>query len=125
VGPGGSLKAAFALRASVPAGVYHVECDALVIAPIDVTFTLLWRRGPLDTQLAQWTQHFDPLPGPLAAQPYEHDVTAAAIDHVGGDQLVFGYAGPNPMASTTMTFIPNGDGKNAGGRIPSITLPPP
>ena len=53
MGPGGSQEASFDLRASVHAGNYHVICDAVIIGSVDVTFTLIWRRGPIDTNLAQ------------------------------------------------------------------------
>jgi hypothetical protein len=124
VGPGGSQEAAFSLRASVPAGTYHVECDAVVIQAVDVTFTLIWRHGATDTTLARWMRHWDPLPpGGFDAQPYEVDMAAPAIDYRAGDQLVFRYEGPSPDLPNTQAFIPNGDGANAHGRIPSITLP--
>jgi len=59
VGPGGSQKdAAFSLRAAVPAGTYHVECDSVITAPIDVTLSLIWRRGTTDMMLAQWMKHW-------------------------------------------------------------------
>ena len=123
MGPGGSLDAAFDLRASVPAGTYHVQCDAIIIAPVDVTFTLIWRRGATDIDLAQWTRHWDPRPdGTYEAQAYEVDMPAMAIDFEPGDQLVFRYAGAN--TTSPQAFIPNGDGASAGGRIPAITLPP-
>ena len=123
MGPGGSQDAPFNLRASVPAGTYHVECDSIIIAPVDVTFTLIWRRGGSDTQLAQWTQHWEPLPGGVYdAQPYEVDMPGAAIDFAAGDQLVFRYAGAN--TDNAQAFIPNGDGAISHGRIPAITLPP-
>jgi hypothetical protein len=122
VGLGESQDAPFDLLASVPAGTYHVECDAIIIGTVDVAFSLIWRRGQTDTTLATWMQHWEPLPGgSYLAQPYELDVTAPAIDYRAGDQLVFRYA-----ATTTTTpdaFIPNGDGSHASGRIPSITLP--
>lgn len=123
MGPGGSQDdAAFALRASVPAGAYHVECDAVITAPIDVTFSLIWRNAAVDTVLAQWTQHWEPL-ATFDAQAYELDVAAPAIDHVAGDQLVFRYAGNGPPGTLTSAFIPNGDGAHSNGRIPAITLP--
>lgn len=122
MGPGGSQDAAFDLRASVPAGTYHVECDSIIIASVDVTFTLIWRRGATDTTLAQWTQHWDPLPGGVYdAQAYEIDEPAPAIDFQPGDQLVFRYAGAN--TTNPQAFIPNGDGAISKGRIPAITLP--
>jgi hypothetical protein len=124
VGPGGSLKdAAFSLRAAVPAGTYHVECDSVITASIDVTFSLIWRRGTTDMMLAQWMKHWDLLIGSFNAQPYEVDVAAPAIDYQPGDQLVFRYAGNGPPDVQAEAFIPNGDGRNSNGRIPAITLP--
>jgi hypothetical protein len=122
VGPGGSQEAPFDLRASVRAGTYHVACDAVIIGSVDVTFALIWRRGQTDTTLAQWMQHWDPLPGGgYDAQPYEVDMPGAAIDWQAGDQLVFRYAAGN--TTTPNAFIPNGDGAITHGRIPSIALP--
>ena len=124
MGPGGSHQdAAFALRAAVPAGTYHVECDAVITASIDVTFTLIWRRGTTDTTLAQWMKHWDPVVDSFDAQAYEVDMAAPAIDDRPGDQLVFRYAGDGPASVVANAFIPNGDGANSHGRIPSITLP--
>jgi len=123
VGPGGSQEASFDLRAGVHAGMYHVICDAVIIGPVDSAFTLIWRRGQTDTTLAQWVQHWEPLPGgAFDAQPYEVDMAAPAIDWQAGDQLVFRYAAMN--TTTPEAFIPNGDGQLSHGRIPSIALPP-
>jgi len=122
VGPGRSQDAPYDLKATVPSGTYHVICDAIVIRAIDVTFSLLARRGAEDTVLSTWDQHFEPLPGGVySAQPYELDREAPAIDFLEGDQLVFRYAGAN--STSEQAFIPNGDGDVTGGRIPSITLP--
>jgi len=122
VGLGESQEAAFNLRASVPAGAYHVTCDSIITESVDATFTLIWRRGSTDTTLAQWSQHWDPLPnGKYDAQPYELDVDAPAIDWKSGDQLVFRYHGVSTRLREA--FIPNGDGARAHGRIPSIRLP--
>jgi hypothetical protein len=123
VGSGGSLDAEYELRADVPAGAYHVICDNIIIQPVDVAFALVHRRGGADlAELASWTQHFEPLGGGnYRAQAYELDVAAPALRFKRGDQLVFRYTG---LASTgMMTFIPNGDGRLTGGRIPSLTLP--
>jgi len=122
VGPGGSQDAEFGLKGSVPAGSWHVQCDSIVIQPVDVTFSLIWRRGGDDTVLAMWSQHFDPIGGgSFDAQPYELDVDAPAISYKSGDQLVFRYAGANTTSS--QAYIPNGDGNLTNGRIPSIILP--
>lgn len=121
MGPGGSQEAAFDLRAGVPAGSYHVVCDAIIIGSVDVTFSLIWRRGATDTPLAQWMKHWEPLPSGFDAQPYEVDMAAPAIAFQRGDQLVFRYAGANTQRAEA--FIPNGDGALSHGRIPNITLP--
>ena len=89
-----------------------------------MTFTLTWRRGATDTQLAQWSRHWDPLPGPVYdAQACDADELAPAIDFQPGDQLIFRYEGTSPPGTNPQAFIPNGDGARAHGRIPSITLP--
>jgi hypothetical protein len=121
VGPGRSQDAPYNLKASVPAGAYHVICDAIIIQPVDTTFDLIHRRGADDTSLASWTQHFDPLPGGVYdAQAYELDQDVPAIDFKDGDQLVFRYSGANSTAAEA--FIPNGDGAITNGRIPRITI---
>jgi len=122
VGPGGSQEAEFELVADVPAGTYRLICDSIVIRAIDVTFDLVWRHAGGDTLLATHTRHFEPLPGgELRAQPCEVDLDAPAIDHAPGDQLIWRYSGAN--STTSMPWIPNGDGALTGGRIPNITLP--
>ena len=122
MGPGGSLEAAYGLHADVPAGAYHVICDAIVIRAVDVTFELIWRRGSTDTTLATWSQHFDPLPGGVyEAQPYEIDEDGTKIAFQDGDQFVIRFTGAN--TTSPQAFIPNGDGATANGRIPNITLP--
>ena len=122
MGPGGSQEAEWSLKADVPAGTYHVICDAVVIRAIDVTFDLVWRHAGTDTNLASWTQHFDVMPGgTFRAQAYEIDQDAPAIDFSPGDQFIFRYSGANSTSSNA--FIPNGDGATANGRIPNITLP--
>jgi hypothetical protein len=122
VGPGRSQEAPYDLAAAVPAGNYHVICDAIIIRPVDVTFDLVHRSSAGDVTLATWMQHFDPLPdGKYEAQVYELDQASPAIELSGGDQLVFRYSGANSDAE--MAFIPNGDGFRANGRIPNITLP--
>jgi hypothetical protein len=122
VGAGGSQEAAYSLKASVPAGTYHLVLDAVIIASVDVTFDLIWRRGATDMPLATWTEHYEPLGGAaFDAQPFEYDETAPAITFEDGDQLVFRYTGAN--TASAQAYIPNGDGAISHGRIPNITLP--
>ncbi len=121
MGPGGSQDAPFDLQADVPAGTYHLVCDGIIVGAVDVTFTLIWRRGDSDTELAAHTQHFEPLADGYDAQPCEVDLAATAIDFADGDQLVLRYAASN--TTTMQAYIPNGDGANAHGRIPNLTLP--
>jgi hypothetical protein len=122
VGAGGSLEAAYNLKASVPAGMYHFVLDSIIITPVDVTFDLIWRRGTSDTLLSSWMVHWDPTPGSFDAQAYEIDQPAQAIDFADGDKLVFRYSA-GPGGTTAEAYIPNGDGALANGRIPNITLP--
>jgi hypothetical protein len=124
VGSGGSFyEAAFAMKAAIPAGAYHVVLDSICIVAVDTKFDLIYRTASGDTSLATWTRHWDPLPGGVYdAQAYELDVDAPATGFHSGDQLVFRYTGMN--ASMSMAYIPNGDGAITHGRIPSITIPP-
>jgi hypothetical protein len=122
VGPGRSQEAPYDLKASVPAGAYHVVYDGIIIAPVDVTFDLIHRRGSNDTLLATWTQHFEPnAGGGFMAQPFEMDVDAPAIDFAGGDQLVYRYTGA--ASTVNMAYIPVGFPESEGGRQTNITLP--
>ncbi len=122
MGSGGSQEAPFDLEASVAAGTYHLVLDSVIVASVDVTYDLIWRRGSTDTTLAEWTMHFDPKGGDdYSATAYEVDETAQAIDFESGDQLVFRYTGANTTSNEA--YIPNGDGALSQGRDPNITLP--
>jgi hypothetical protein len=98
--------------------------DAIITKPVDVTFDLIWRHGDAspDTVLASWMEHYEPLGGAnYDAQPFEYDQTCDAITYASGDQLVFRYTGAN--GTSMESYIPDGDGQFANGRIPYITLP--
>jgi hypothetical protein len=94
-----------------------------VIRPVDVLFELVHTRGGADVEvLATWMQHYEPLPGGIyEAQACDVDMAAPAIAFETGDQLLWRITGTN--ASAMQSFIPNGDGVRAKGRIPSVTLP--
>lgn len=121
MGAGSSQEAPYDLKASVKAGTYHFVLDCIVITSVDTTFELMHRRGGDDTVLVTWSQHFDPLPEGFDAQTYELEQQAPAIDFTPGDQLVFRYSGTG--TTQPQAWIPNGDGKLSGGRIPYIKLP--
>jgi hypothetical protein len=121
VGPGRSQEAPYDLKAGVPAGMYHVIYDGVIIGTVDVTFDLIHRRGDTDNVLVTWTQHFEPRPAGFQAQPFEMDHEAPAIDFVDGDQLVYRYSGAN--ATVEMAYIPVGFPESEGGRQTNITLP--
>ena len=122
MGAGRSQEAPYTLKASVPAGTYHCVLDAVIIASVDVTFDLIWRRGTTDMPLATWTDHFEPNGGGnFDAQPHEYDEPAPAIDWKDGDLFIFRYTGANTVSNEA--WIPNGDGAISHGRIPNITLP--
>jgi hypothetical protein len=122
--PIGTFKEAlYELKGSVAAGTWHVIMDATIIAAVDMTFELIWRRtGVADIDIVSWQQHFTPVAGNFDAQAYEVDEVATAIDFEPGDEFVFRYtAGANTTSAEA--FIPNGDGARSHGRHPSFSLP--
>ena len=122
MGPGRSLEASYDLKASVPAGTYHVIYDAIITAAVDVTFDLIHRRSSTDTVLATWSQHFEPQPGGgFDAQALEINQSAPAIDFAVGDLLIYRYSGAN--STLDMAYIPVGFPESEGGRQTNITLP--
>ena len=122
MGPGRSLDAEFELVAGIPAGNYRVIYDSIILFPVDVTFSIIHRRGDSDTVLVTWEEHFDPLPdGTFEAQPRERDEPARAVQFQSGDKLVYRYAGANAQGS--MSYIPVGNPESEGGRHTNITLP--
>lgn len=122
MGPGRSLDAEFSLVAGIPAGNYHVIYDSIILFAVDVTFSIIHRRGDQDTVLATWDEHFEPLAnGEYEAQTRERDEPAPAVQFEEGDKLVYRYAGAN--AAGSMSYIPVGSPESEGGRHTNITLP--
>ena len=121
MGAGRSQEAAFRLKAAIPAGTYNFVLDCIVIAGVDVTFTLLHERGDTETVITTWTEHFNPLPASFDAQAYEVDMPGAKVPYEDGDKLVFRYSAENTIMADA--WIPNGDGTLSSGRIPHFTLP--
>ena len=127
MGTGGSREAEFILQDDVPAGEYRLIADGIITAPVDVTFEILWRRPsrtPPDIILMTFQQHFEPRGGGnFDAIPYEVTGQGAAIDFEPGmsDELILRYTGMNSVSP--MGYVPNGDGDEANGRIPNLSLP--
>ena len=110
-------------RRRVPAGTYHFVLDAVIIAPVDVTFDLIWRRGTTDTPLATWTQHFDPLAGgSFDAQPFEVDMDCAG-DRLRRPAISSCSATPARTRRRRRRTSRTATASHANGRIPNITLP--
>lgn len=124
MGAGRSQEAEFTLLDDVPAGEWRLVADGIIVFPVDVTFELIHRQAAGgDVVIATWQHHFDPRPMGFEAQAYEVTADGPAIDQQPGDELVFRYTGTNTEETQTMAYIPNGDGEEAGGRIPFIVLP--
>ena len=126
MGAGSSQEAPYSLKAgaSLPAGNYHFELDAVITLPVDTTFDWIWRHGDgsPDTILAEWTEHYEPRGGGnFDAQPFDYDQNCVAVTAQTGDQLVFKYTGS--AGSMMDSYIPNGDGAFSHGRIPHVILP--
>ncbi len=85
-----------------------------------VTFDLLFRHESQDTVIGTWQQTLTPRPVGFDAQAIDLTIDAPAFNVSVGDQLVFRYAGEMGLA---MSYIPNGEGSRANGRIPFVTLP--
>jgi len=126
IGPGGSLEAAYLLSGPIKAGSWHLVGDGIVFQPVDVTFDVLWRdAGNVDHPIVSFTHHFDPQPSGFNAVEYEDNAPGVAAKAKGNDQLILRMsAAAGTYPDGTMLWIPNGDGANAQGRDPSLTLPP-
>jgi hypothetical protein len=93
-----------------------------VVEPVDVTFEVIWRSGGSDHEIFTLEQHFEPrADDPSMATAYEQTAEADKVDASEGDELVFRFSGES---ANDMAYIPNGEGTEAGGRIPYLDLPP-
>ena len=92
-----------------------------MLAPVDMTFELLHRRGATDDVVTMWSEHFDPASASFAAQLYSKDMAGKKVDFADGDKLVFRFTAANTIESDS--WIPNGDGQMSQGRVPNFTLP--
>ncbi|MBP9085457.1 MAG: hypothetical protein KBG15_05025 [Kofleriaceae bacterium] len=114
------MEATFALQDDLPAGPWQLVADGIITQPVTVLFELLLRRGSDDTVIGSWQQAFAPRPMGFDAYAVDLEITAPQFAVQPGDLLVFRYSGEMGMA---MSYIPNGEGARANGRIPFITLP--
>jgi hypothetical protein len=109
----------------IRAGTWHLVGDGILFTSADVRFDVLWRHGGSDTTVLHLEHHFDPPTGAnrYEAVPYEADATADAVAAVAGDLLVLRFSSDPGDGGAVTTYLPNGDGAHANGRIPSLTLP--
>ena len=123
MGVGDSLEAATTLAAPIAAGTWTLVGDGIVFAPIDVRFEVLRRRAAAPAlAVFHVDHHFDPpATGGFAAVTFDATAAGAAVDYAPGDSLVWRFTPSGTDAQAT--YIPNGDGANAHGRIPSLALP--
>ena len=123
MGIGDPLEAAFTLVGPLGAGTWTLVGDGIIIEPVDVRFEVFVRaEAGGETPLFSADHHFDPRGGGnFDAVPFETRADAPAVAAASGDRLVFRYSAMN--ATVAMSYIPNGDGASANGRIPSLTLP--
>jgi hypothetical protein len=97
----------------------------LIARTVDVQFDVIWRSGAgRDVVLATARHTFTERPagpGHDDAIPFETDLTGLAAPASAGDKLVlrFSVTGGDPAGN----YTPNGDGPQAHGRYPSLTLP--
>jgi hypothetical protein len=97
----------------------------LIARTVDVQFDVLWRNSTgRDLVLATARHTFaEPPAGPAHddAVPFETDMAGVAAAAKAGDKLVlkFSVTGGDPAGN----YTPNGDGPQAKGRYPSLTLP--
>jgi hypothetical protein len=131
VGVGNPLEAAFVLAGPVKAGNWQLIGDGIVLAAggVDIRYDVIWRKagaaaGAGDVTLVSFQNHFVQPTGTAQFDAVAFEGTAAGVaaGAVAGDSLVLRFTAMNSPAGT-MAFIPNGDGTNAKGRIPAITLP--
>jgi hypothetical protein len=125
VGVGYPLEAVAKLAGPIRAGRWQLVGDGLVIEAADITYEVIWRGAGGDQPIVSFQHHFDPPPagpGRYQAVPFEGAAEAAAVMAKSGEELVLKFSAMS--ASTAPSpFIPNGDGANAKGRIPSLRLP--
>jgi hypothetical protein len=93
----------------------------VIAHPVDVRFEVLWRHAGTDTLLAEATQHFEPLGGSFDATPFEATVAGPRAEAARGDLLVWRMSATG--TDQEISYIVNGDGAGANGRIPFLELP--
>jgi hypothetical protein len=125
VGVGDPLEAPYRLTAPIPQGRWKLVGDGIILAPCDVQFDVLWRRTSGDTTVASFSHHFEvpPPPDQFNAVAFDGEADGIAAPAVTGDHLVLRFSVTSSHPAGTKQYIPNGDGGDALGRIPSLILP--
>jgi hypothetical protein len=97
----------------------------LIARTVDVQFDVIWRNGAgRDLVLATARHTFNELPpgpGHDDAIPFETDMTGLAAAARAGEKLVLKFSVTG--GDLAGNYTPNGDGPQAKGRFPNLTLP--
>lgn len=134
MGVGDSLEAAYALRGPVPAGLFGLIGDGILagegVTFMDVRFDVLHRQANGgEALLVRFENRFvRDLNARFRAVRYERAAEGWGTPPPAGSS---GSPGLIVLRVTALdgslngSFILNGDGERAGGRIPRLDLPPP
>jgi len=127
VGVGDPLEAPYRLGGAIPAGPWRLVGDGIIVDACDVQFDVLWRTGAGDTTVASFSHHFDvpASPGQFDAVAFDGSADGIAAAATAGDHLVLRFSITSMHPAGTRPYIPNGDGGDALGRIPSLITPAP
>jgi hypothetical protein len=117
------------LAGPIKAGPWQLIGDGIIVVSVDVQYDVIWRPagsdgGANDVTIATFSHHFDPQPVGFDAEALDGAADGIAADAAPGDQLVLRFTVTATSDPTRHGFIPNGDGVNTHGRIPSLILPP-
>ena len=123
---GQSHEALYLLSGPIKAGSWHLVGDGIVFDACDVRWDVVLRKADNSEQpIVSFSHHYDPPAGSdkYVAVPFDGDAAGDKVDAVGNADSLLLRITVTAGTANEYLFIPNGDGSNTGGRIPSITAP--